>query len=63
MVVAPSRRPAATARTGRGLGLGLSIARGLVEAHGGRIWVESDPGRGASFTVTLPALTGEPAHA
>jgi signal transduction histidine kinase/CheY-like chemotaxis protein len=43
----------------RGLGLGLSIARGLVEAHGGRIWVESEPGRGASFVFTLPAA--EPA--
>jgi signal transduction histidine kinase len=38
----------------RGLGLGLSIARGLVEAHGGRIWLESEPGRGASFVFTLP---------
>jgi signal transduction histidine kinase/DNA-binding NarL/FixJ family response regulator len=40
----------------RGLGLGLSIARGLVEAHGGRIWVESDPGRGARFVFTLPLV-------
>jgi signal transduction histidine kinase/DNA-binding response OmpR family regulator len=38
----------------RGLGLGLSIARGLVEAHGGRIWVENEAGRGASFVFTLP---------
>ncbi|HEY0021180.1 MAG TPA: hybrid sensor histidine kinase/response regulator [Longimicrobium sp.] len=46
----------------RGLGLGLSIARGLVEAHGGRIWVESDPGRGARFVFTLP-LAGSEADA
>jgi signal transduction histidine kinase len=43
----------------RGLGLGLSIARGLVEAHGGRIWVESEPGRGASFVFTLPLAETE----
>lgn len=38
-----------------GLGLGLTIVRGLVALHGGRVWVESSPGRGARFYFTLPA--------
>jgi len=38
----------------RGLGLGLSIAKGIVEAHGGEIWAESTVGSGSTFGIDLP---------
>src|ERR1019366_8069558 len=42
----------------KGTGMGLAIAKGIVEAHGERIWVESEPGQGSVFYFSLPASKG-----
>jgi signal transduction histidine kinase len=47
--------PARSREDGGGTGIGLTIARSIVEAHGGRITARSDPGHGATFTFDLPA--------
>jgi signal transduction histidine kinase len=40
--------------------MGLTIARDIVLAHGGNMWVESAPGQGSEFFFTLPAVKSEP---
>jgi two-component system sensor histidine kinase KdpD len=50
-------------RSARGAGLGLAICRGIVQAHGGRIWAENRPGGGVAVRFTLPVKEAPPAPA
>lgn len=61
LIFEPFYRSQRDKRFPQGMGLGLSIARDIISAHGGRLTLESTPGQGSRFTIWLPAETKSPA--
>ena len=51
------RRGSELRRETQGIGIGLSIVKHIVEGHGGRVWVESEPGKGSRFVIELISTT------
>lgn len=54
----PFERVTSASKT-KGLGLGLYITKQIVQQHGGKIWAESEPGKGSTFFVQIPRFTGQ----